>query len=224
MKSEMPTLSLEAAPVTLPPTIPQPRKSSRQISVHISGTTVPDCFCELVGIDSGILYVRSERQIPESSSIFVAFDHVQLSGIVAGCHAAEQDWVISIALASCKRRLEERFPAGEKSVIGIVEHHGTTLREGSVIDASSSGLGLRLSQSIDPGARIYVETESTMVFGEVRHCRPTANGEYIVGVMIVEVVQDVRNQNMFSVMLNSLRWKLASSIRGRDLPAPRPHI
>src|SRR5215831_9784140 len=137
----MPTLSLEAAPITLPPTLPQTPKSSRQVSVHISGTTVPDCFCELVGIDSGILYVRSERQIPESSSIFVAFNHVQLSGIVAGCHPAEQDWVISIALASCKRRLEERFPAGEKSVIGIVQNKGTTLLEGSVIDASSSGLG-----------------------------------------------------------------------------------
>ena len=182
---------------------------------------MPDCVCELVGIDAGILYVRSERQIQEASPIIVSFDHVRLSGVVAGCQPAGQAWVISVALPAGKGRLEERVPASEKSVIGIVEHDGTTVRECSVIDTSSSGLGLRLSIPIKTGARVYVETQSMMVFGEVRHCRLHEDGHYVAGVMVVEVVPDVRSQNMFSVMLNNLRWKLASSIRGRDLPAYR---
>jgi len=202
-------------------TLLETRKPLKRISVHISGTTVPDCACGLVGIDAGVLYVRSERQIPESSSIVVSFDRVQLSGVVAGCQPAEGEWVISIALASCKRRLDERIPNGEESVIGVVEGDRTTLRPCTIVDTSSFGLGLRLSFPIDPGARVCVETESMMLFGEVRHCHPKAEGEFIAGLLIIDVVPDVRTQNMFSVMLNNLRWKLASSIRGRDVPAYR---
>jgi hypothetical protein len=175
----------------------------------------------LVGIDAGTLYVRSERQIPESSSIVVSFDHVQLSGVVAGCQPDEEEWVISVALASCKRRLDERIPSGGESVIGVVEGDRTTLRPCTIVDTSSFGLGLCLAFPIDPGARVCVETESMMVFGEVRHCHARPDGQFVAGILIIDVVPDVRTQNMFSVMLNNLRWKLASSIRGRDVPAYR---
>jgi hypothetical protein len=209
---------------TLPTTAPAPvssRKAVRKIPVHISGTTVPDCFCSLVGIEAGILYVRSERQMSESSAIVVAFDHVQLSGVVAGCEPADKDWMISIALASCKRRLDERIPHGEESVIGIVEGGQTTLRQCIIIDTSSFGMGLRLSFPIDTGSRVCIETDSVMVFGEIRYCHPKMDGQFIAGVLIIDVVPDVRTQNQFSVMLNNLRWKLASSIRGRDVPTYR---
>ena len=198
-----------------------PRKPARRIPVHISGTTVPDCTCHLVGIDAGVLYVRSDRQIQESSPIVVSFEHVQLSGIVAGCQPMEEEWVISVALASCRRRLATRVPNGEKCAIGIVESNGTTMRHGSVTDTSSAGLGLRLNRSIDTGSRVCVETQTMMVFGEVRYCRPTLDDHFVAGVLVVEVVPDLHRQNPFSVMLNNLRWKLASSIRGKDVPAYR---
>ena len=196
-------------------------KTVKRISVHVSGTTVPDCSCELVGIEAGTLYIRSDRQISESLSIVVSFDHVQLSGVIARCQPDEDEWVISVALASCKRRLEERIPHGEVSVIGVVEGDRTTLRPCNIVDALSFGLGLELSFAIDPGARVCVETESMMVFGEVRHCHARPDGQFAAGILIIDVVPDVRTQNMFSIMLNNLRWKLASSIRGRDVPAYR---
>lgn len=169
--------------------------------------------------------MRSDRQIQELSRITVSFDHVQLDGRVAGCHPAERGWIVSVTLASGKQRLEERFPAGEKSLIGVIEHGGTVIHHGAVVDTSPSGLGLRLDKPIETGARVYVETQSMMVFGEVRHCRRLEVGYYVAGVMIVEVVPDVRSQSMFSLMLNSLRWKLNSpSIRARDLRAYLPEI
>ena len=211
------------------PTIPEfpapPKRElarpAKRIPVHISGQDVPDCPCELVGIDAGVLYVRSERQIPESSSIVVSFDHVHLSGVVAGCRPADDDWVISIALASCRRRLDERISNGEESTIGVVENGKATLRRCTIIDTSSFGMGLRLAFPIETGARVCIETESIMVFGEVRHCHPKLDGQYIAGILIIDVVPDVRDQNPFSVMLSNLRWKLASSIRGKDVPAYR---
>jgi hypothetical protein len=196
-------------------------RTIKRLAVHISGQDVPDCPCELVGIDAGMVYVRSERQIPESSAVVVSFDHVQLSGVVAGCQPAERDWVISIALASCKRRLDERVPDGEESAIGVIDSGPTKLLPCTIINTSGFGLGLRLSFPISTGARVCVERESMMVFGEVRHCHPKLDGQYIAGILVIDVVPDMRSQSSFSVMLNNLRWKLAASIRGRDVPGYR---
>jgi hypothetical protein len=193
----------------------------KRIPVHISGHDVPDCPCELVGIDAGMVIVRSERRIPESSAIVVSFDHVRLSGVVAECRPAKRDWVISVALASCRRRLDERIPAGEESAIGVIDHGPTKLLPCTIIDTSAFGLGLRLSFPIAVGSRVCVERESMMVFGEVRHCNPKLDGQHIAGILIIDVVPDLRSQSSFSVMLNNLRLKLAPGIRGRDVSGYR---
>jgi hypothetical protein len=207
---------------TLTPIPPAPvRRASKPIPVHISGTTVPDCFCGLEGIAAGTLYVRSDRQIPEASAVVVSFDHVQLSGVIAACTPADNGWMISVALASCRRRLDERIADGQETIIGIVGTEGTSLHQCTIIDTSSFGLGLRLSFPIPTGARVCVETDAAMVFGEIRYCQQKSDGQFVAGVLVVDVAPDVRTQNQFSVMLNNLRWKLASSIRGRDVPAYR---
>jgi hypothetical protein len=117
--------------------------------------------------------------------------------------------------------LNDRIPDGEEGLLGIVEGDRTHLRPCTIIDTSAFGMGLRLGFPIDTGARVCIETESMMVFGEVRHCHPKLDGQYIAGVLIVDVVPDVRSQSPFSVMLSNLRWKLASRIRGREVPAHR---
>lgn len=190
---------------------------TKRIPVHISGQDVPDCPCELVGIDAGMVSVRSERRIPESSTIVVSFDHVKLAGVVAECRPAKKDWVISVALASCRRRLDQRIPAGEESAIGVIDHGPTKLLPCTIINTSAFGLGLRLSFPIGTGARVCVERESMMVFGEVRYCHPKLDGQHIAGILIIDVVPDMRSQSLFSVMLNNLRLKLASGILGRDV-------
>ena len=207
---------------TLTPSAPPAiARKPRAIPVHISGTTVPDCVCVLAGIEAGVLYVRSERQMPEDSPIVVSFDHVQLSGVVAGCQPDGAGWMIPVALSSCKRRLEERIPYGEEGTIGVVDGGVTAPRRCTIIDTSSFGMGLRLAFPVDTGSRVCIETNSTMVFGEIRYCHQRPEGEFVAGVLIVDVVPDARTQNQFSVMLNNLRWKLASSIRGREIPVYR---
>jgi hypothetical protein len=153
--------------------------------------------------------------------VVVSFSNTQLSGIVAECRPAGPEWAVSIALSTCRRRLDDRIPLGEESMIGIVKGDGTRLHRCTIVDTSSFGLGLRVSFPIDTGTRICVETDAMIVFGEVRHCHPDPYGQFIAGVLIVDVVPDARTQNKFSVMLNNLRWKLASSIRGRDIPSYR---
>jgi len=207
---------------------PVRRKATQPVPLHISGTDVPDCTCQLVGVDAGFLYVRSDRQIPEASSIVVSFDHIQVSGVVAGCQPAINEWLISVALSSSKRRLDDRIPNGEDGVVGIIGHEGAILRPCRIVDTSAFGMGIRLAFPINPGSRVCVEAGSTMIFGEVRHCNPVrrgnpaSHGEFVAGILVVDVVQDVRTESKLSLVLNNLRWKLASSIRGKDVPAYRP--
>jgi hypothetical protein len=196
------------------------KSPARRIPVHISGANVPDCPCELIGVEAGTLLIRVERQIPESSGVIVNLNQMTLPGVVAECHPAGNWWTLSIVLSSRKRRLEERIPGGQEAAIGVVENGGARLRSCTIVDTSAFGMGLRLSFPLNPGARVCVETESMMIFGEIRHCNPKLNGDHIAGMLIVDVVPDVSRQSPFSIMLNNLRWKLASSLRGRE---PIPH-
>lgn len=197
------------------------KSPTRPIPVHISGADVPDCPCELVQVEAGTLFVRAERQMPESAAVVVNLNQVKLPGVVAECRPLENDWMLSIALASRKRRLDERIPSGQEAAIGVVENGRAKLRSCTIVDTSAFGMGLRLNFALNPGARVCVETESMMIFGEIRHCNPKLNGEYIAGLLIVDVVPDMRHQSPFSIMLNNLRWKLASSIRGRNVTSYR---
>jgi hypothetical protein len=191
------------------------RSLAKRVPVQISGANVPDLPCELVGVEAGTIFIRTERQIPESSAVMVNLNQMTLPGVIAECHPVEDDWMLSIALSSRKRRLEERIPNGQEAAIGVVENGRAKLRTCTIVDTSAFGMGLRLSFPLNPGARICVETESMMIFGEIRHCNQKINGDYIAGLLIVDVVPDVSRQSPFSIMLNNLRWRLASSIRGR---------
>ena len=191
----------------------------QRIPVHITGQDVPDSPCELVGIDAGMIFVRSERQMAKSSSVAISLDQMQLSGVVAGCQPNETDWVIGIALSSRKRRLAERIPNGLEATIGIVEGDETSLHPCAIIDSTPFGLGLRLRSAIQSGAHVCVETDSGMILGEIKHCHPRLDGQFVAGVLILDVVPDSRTESRFSVMLNNLRWKLNSTIRGREVHA-----
>lgn len=192
-----------------------------RIPIQISGPDVPDTPCQLVGIDAGTLYLRTDRQIAEASQIVISFDHVSLSGFVAECQSGSRGWIVSVALALCKRRLEERVPHGEEAVVRVIESGKAVRHLCTIVDTSTFGLGLRLPIPIALGARVCVETESMVVFGEIRHCNQNPDGEYNAGILIVDVVTDVRSQSTFSVMLSNLRYKLAAGILGREVPAYR---
>src|ERR1700679_4066965 len=87
------TVDDSSAPVQSRPPLAKPLK---RIPICISGQDVPDCPCELVGIEADTVHLRCERQIPELSAIVVSFDRIQLSGVVAGCQPGKQGWVVSI--------------------------------------------------------------------------------------------------------------------------------
>lgn len=181
--------------------------------VRISGKAVPDSECELVGIGDGVLYLKSERRIADTSAVNVTFERTQLSGYVSSCVPVESGWDVSISLLSGRRR-EVRIPTGEYLPVGIVSRNGTKRYHGTVVDRSASGLGLRFAKHVASGTRIYVEFEGSMLMGEVRHCTQTEEGHFLAGVAVLECVPDAREINAFSEIVHKLRWKISSGLRG----------
>ena len=197
----------------LVPTAPPQGVRRVRRPVRISGKAVPDSECELVGIGDGVLYLRSERRIADTSAVNVTFERTQLSGYVSSCVPVEGGWDVSISLLSGRRK-EVRIPTGEYLSVGIVGRNGTKRYHCTVVDRSASGLGVRFAKYVAPGTRIYVEFEASMVLGEIRHCSQTEDGHFLAGLAILECVPDAREMNAFSEIVHKLRWKISSGLRG----------
>ena len=176
---------------------------------------MPDSSGEIVGMDAGLLFLRSDRRIPESSSIEISFPQVKISGVVENCRRVEADWVISVAMTPGRRRLE-RMPVGEDTTLAVIENGAATLRRARIVDASGSGMGIRVPRPLTVGLRVCVETQATLVFGEVRYCRHEQKNSFAAGISILEVVPDVRTQSSFSLMLANLRRKVGSRLGVRQ--------
>ena len=58
--------------------------------------------------------------------------------------------------------------------------------EGRILDASTSGMKLRMSQVLEPGTLLQIRSQSRFILAEVRHCSLHGD-ECHVGVEIKDV-------------------------------------
>jgi hypothetical protein len=191
------------------------------IEVRIFGPRIPDSIGELMDIRDGVLRIHCERRLPEGMLARIALDQIQISGTVLGCIPAEHGWGVSIALSFSRRR-EARIACTGKVTAGVMSVHGTRSYEAALVDVSPSGLSLRLPVAVRIAARIYIETESEMLIGEVRHCRPADGGEFVVGVMLIEVVKDARMEGQFAPLWANMRRRLGFALGLQRLSGNRP--
>jgi hypothetical protein len=61
--------------------------------------------------------------------------------------------------------------------------------EGQIVDVSDDGLGIELAEPVPPESNIAIQTETNVVLGEVRHCRPLSSGLFRAGVRLHHVIQ-----------------------------------
>ena len=191
------------------------------IAVRIFGARIPDSTGELIDIREGVLRIRCERRLPDGALARISLDQIQISGSVLGCIPMGGDWGVSIAL-SFSRRSEARIPCTGKVTAGVMSVHGTRSYEAALVDVSPSGLSLSLPVPVRIAARIYVETESEMLIGEVRHCRPADGGDFIVGLMLIEVVKDARIQGQFASRWGNMRRRLGFALGFQRMSGGRP--
>jgi hypothetical protein len=200
------------------------QRAARQpagIEVRVFGPRIPDSIGELIDIRDGVLRVRCERRLPDGMLARISLDQIQISGTVLGCIPADSGWDISVALSFSRRR-EARIACTGKVTAGVMSVHGTRSYEASLVDVSPSGLSLRLPVSVRIAARVYVETESEMLIGEVRHCRPADGGDFVAGVMLIEVVKDARSEGQFASLWANMRRRLGLALGLQRLSGNRP--
>jgi len=210
-----------AAIETLADSPPQASHIPTGIAVRIFGARIPDSIAELIDIREGVLRIRCERRLPDGALARISLDQIQISGTVLGCIPMGGDWAVSVALSFSRRR-EARIPCNGKVTAGVMSVRGARAYEASLLDVSPSGLSLRLPVQVRIAARIYVETESEMLIGEVRHCRPANGGDFVVGVMLIEVVKDARVEGPFTSLWGNMRRRLGFALGLQRISGSRP--
>jgi hypothetical protein len=68
---------------------------------------------------------------------------------------------------------------------------------------------------------IFVEMASTLVVGEVRHCRPGKDGHFEAGIEVTDVISDTKARQNSSGRLRNIRRKLAELILGEPIRSTR---
>ena len=86
------------------------------------------------------------------------------------------------------RRSEPRFPVDQPVVVTILDSGDRGSFEGTVVDLSRSGLGVRVPYSIDLDRRVEIRWSRGTVIAEVRNCLRMSSHNYRVGLKTSEVV------------------------------------
>ena|ERR1700730_9700308 len=85
------------------------------------------------------------------------------------------------------RRSEPRFPVDQPVVVTILDSGEREPFQGTVVDLSRSGLGVRVPYPIDLGCHIEIRWLRGTVIAEVRNCLQMSPYNYRVGLKTSEV-------------------------------------
>lgn len=145
--------------------------------------------CGLLGIAGGEIQLISELPVPESFSGVVQFDRVAVAGYVLYCRSRGDCYRVCFHIVGHERS-EPRFPLTNPCTATILDDEYRKI-SGRLKDFSQSGLGMVLVDSCPIGAMMYVETDSLLIVGEVRHCREEDDSsKYVVGLATTEIHTD----------------------------------
>lgn len=86
-----------------------------------------------------------------------------------------------------ERRSEPRISVDQSVVVTIIGSSDREPFEGTVVDLSRSGLGVRIPYAIGPGSRIEIRWSRGRVIAEVRNCLRMSSFNYRVGVKTSEI-------------------------------------
>jgi len=90
---------------------------------------------------------------------------------------------------SVDRRSEPRFDAQKNIIVTLLGDGGLSL-PALAIEISGGGLRLSLNRAIQVGTAVKVETEDSMMLGEVCYCTPQSSG-FLVGLKLNQVLSNL---------------------------------
>ena len=185
------------------------------ITLRSLSTDAPPRSCILLGLVQGKLHIRSDQWIEPSSRVRAQFEHLSFLGEVLYC-ARKDTWfrVCIDLLAGQEQRREPRLPVHQHGTVITLSGENPSSEPGTLVDLAVAGMCIQLSHAVETGTMIYIETESALVAGEVRHCREVASGCFEAGVQVTDVLPDINIGHSTSGFLQNVRRKLGHVIAG----------
>ena len=195
-----------------------------ELLLNLAGANLPPQSCILLGIAHGKMHVRSDRWIEPASPVTARFARHTLSGNVLYC-ARKETWFrtcIELTAADDQRRSEPRLVVRQcGTVITLSGNRSESSVPGTLLDLSVSGMRLEIPQSVEAGTMIYVETESALMAGEVRHCRKGREGRFEAGVQVTDILYGTASARIGWGTVRNIRRMLAQIILGEEIAVIR---
>lgn len=170
--------------------------------------------CNLIGIERGNIHLHSGEWIRPGTRAVLKFDLLRVAGEVGYCNRTAEDFRTCFVVGNNRRAI--RVPVDEAGCVTILGEGENPARECRLTDMSRFGLSLNTALPIKPGSMIFVQTDSLLAIGEVRHQTPAARGGLHTGVEVTEMLSDdtARRRN------RGVRHRIAEVILGRPIGLP----
>jgi hypothetical protein len=180
--------------------------------------------CTLMGMAQGRIHLDADRPIGPETRVMLKFARVTFEAIVeySTLKSGKYRVCASVTAEAEKRRREPRLPIHQHATItALAENAQNTMSIPCILtDLSRSGMRAQISEPLISGTMVCVETDTTLVAGEVRHCQRRP-GYHEIGVEITDIITDAKQGEKEEGFVKNLRWKLAALIVGEELTFAR---
>jgi hypothetical protein len=175
----------------------------------------PPQSCVMLGLAAGKLHVRSAQWIEPSSRIRAQFEHHSFTGEVQYCTRKDTWFRVCIdLLAEQDQRREPRISLRQKGAVTTLSSSGPLSVAGMLLDLAIAGMRVELPHEVEPGTMMYIETDTALIAGEVRHCRKASESNFEAGIAVTDVLPAIQLGGAAPGVMKSFRRKLGRAISG----------
>jgi hypothetical protein len=195
-----------------------PKISGPEIFLNLVGTKTSPRSCTVLGIANGIMHIRLDQWVEPATQVLAIFSRITLSGEVVYCASKESWYRTSIAInGGIDRRHGPRLSVLQPTMVTALSNNGSASSEGMLLDFSVCGIRVNMPHGVETGTMIFVETESAVVVGEVRHSHEKRGGCFEGGIEITDVLSSPEGRRKSRSFLKNVRRKFGQMIEFRGV-------
>ncbi|HVW10551.1 MAG TPA: hypothetical protein VHC90_18310 [Bryobacteraceae bacterium] len=189
--------------------------SGPAITLHSMMSDAPPRACVMLGLAEGKLHVRSSQWIEPSSRIRAQFEHHSFTGEVEYCTRKDSWFRVCIDLmAEDDQRRKPRLALRQKGAVTTLSNAGPSSSPGMLLDLAIAGMRIEVPHRVEAGTMIYIETETALIAGEVRHCGEGSEGNFEAGVAVTDILPAIQLKGPAPGVVKNILRKLGQAISG----------
>lgn len=188
-----------------------------EITLHSLAADAPPQSCVMLGLAEGKLHVGSAQWIEPTSRIRAQFEHHSFIGEVEYCLHKDTWFRVCIDLmAEDDQRRKPRLALRQPGFVTTLSNTGPSSSPGVLLDLAIAGMRIEVPDRVENGTMIYIETDTALIAGEVRHCGKGSDGNFEAGVDVTDILPAIKLKSPASGRLERIRKKLGRFISGEE--------